>query len=248
MINLTGKKALVIGGSRGIGAATVKRLAEQGADVALTYGQSRGRAEDVAREVEALGRKAVVLGADATRKGATAKTVEDAAKKLGGLDILVVAAGQFDVGPLDELTDDRFDNSVNLHIRATFEAARAAAPLMKEGGRIINFGTILGERVPFPGLGLYTTTKAAVTAFTQVLARELGPRGITANSVQPGPINTEMNPAGEENPSSDFQRSQTALGRFGTAEEVAALVAFLASDEAGFISGQGINIDGGWTA
>jgi len=249
MINLTDETALVLGGSRGIGAATAKILARQGAHVALTYAKAKEPAEATATEIREIGRKAVALEADARKPGAYASAVQAASEELGKLDILVVSGGVFDLPAIGEVDAERLDQSFDVHVRAVFEAARSALPLMNDGGSIVTVSSMLAEIAPFPGLTVYTASKAAESGFSKALAREVGSRGITVNAIQPGPINTEMNPGDtEQNPMAETQIAMTALGRFGEPEEVGNLVAFLASPEARFISGQAINIDGGWTA
>ena len=249
MIDLTGKSALVLGGSRGIGAATALRLAEQGANVAITYAHSADRAGAVVDSMIAVGRKAIAIEADASQRGANTKAAEEAAHTFGKVDILVASAGTFDTGPITELDDARFDASFDVHVRSVFEAVRATLQHMGPGGSIITIGSIFGDVAPFPGLSLYMASKAAEAGLAKALAREVGATGITANCIQPGPINTEMNPGDPAmNPMAETQIGQTALGRYGTPEDIAALVAFLASDHGRFITGQTINVDGGWTA
>lgn len=249
MIDLNGKTALVLGGSRGIGAASAQLFAEQGADVALTYAASPDRAEKVLSQVRSHGRRGLSIKADAMSRGGSRSAVEKTLAEFGRLDIILASAGTFDTGPLEELDDERYDISFDLHVRSLLEAARAAAPHMKTGGSIISIGSILGDLTPFLGLTLYRASKAAEAGLTSALARELGPRGIRANTIQPGPINTEMNPSDPgQNPMAETQTGQTALGRYGEAREIAALAAFLASDDASYITGQAINVDGGWTA
>lgn len=249
MIDLNGKTALVLGGSRGIGAATARRLADQGAAVALTYSSSEAAARSLVEEIEANGGRAIALRANAAQRGDYARAIESTEQQLGTPDILVVSGGTFDTGEVTEIDDKRFDNSFDLHVRSVFEAARALVPAMKDGGSIITISSILADIAPFPGLTLYTASKAAEAGFARALARELGPRGITVNAIQPGPIDTDMNPADAGvNPAADAQTGSTALGRYGKPGEVASLAVFLASDDARFITGQAINIDGGWTA
>ena len=249
MINLSGKTALVLGGSRGIGAATARQLAAQGADVAVTYSSSADAANALAESIRASGRRALAVQANATTRGDYANAVERVNNELGAPSILVVSGGTFDTGPIGEIDDARFDYSFDLHARSVFEAARAALPLMNNGGSIITISSILADVAPFPGLTLYTASKAAEAGLSKALAREVGERGITVNAIQPGPIDTDMNPNdAENNPGASTQTQLTALGRYGKPEEVGYLAAFLASDEARFITGQTINIDGGWTA
>lgn len=249
MIDLIGKSALILGGSRGIGAASALALAKQGADVAVTYARSADRADDVIREIVELGRNGLAIKADALARGASEQAVQRTLNEFGRLDILVAAAGTFDTAPLGDLDEARYDASFDVHVRSVFEAAKAAAPNMTDGGAIITIGSIFGSLAPFPGLALYTASKAAEAGLTKALARELGGQGITANSIQPGPIDTEMNPGDEDqNPMAQTQKSMTALGRYGKPEEIAGLVAFLSSKHGRFITGQTINVDGGWTA
>ena len=249
MINLQGKIALILGGSRGIGAATARQLAQQGADVAITYSSSSDAAHQIVEHIQSIGRRGVAIQANANTRGDYSNAVEQVTASLGATSILVIPGGTFDTGPIDEIDDERFDYSFNLHVRSVFEAARAALPKMTHGGSIITISSIMAEVAPFPGLTLYTASKAAEAGLSKALAREVGGRGITVNAIQPGPINTDMNPNdADKNPGASTQTQLTALGRYGKPEEVAYLAAFLASDEARFITGQTINIDGGWTA
>lgn len=242
--DLRGRFALVTGGSRGIGAATALRLARQGADVAVTYAENKEAAEDVVRAVEALGRRAVALRADAADAGEAAGAVERAASLGGRLDILVNNAGVGLLGPLESLSLTDVDRVLAVNVRGVFLASQAAASRMRAGGRIITVGTCMTQRVPGPGGTLYAMSKAALVGLTKALARELGPRGITANIVHPGPTDTDMNP--EDGPYADGQAAMTALGRFGTADEVASMVAYLAG--AAYVTGAEFAVDGGHAA
>ncbi|GAA2519799.1 MULTISPECIES: SDR family oxidoreductase [Streptomyces] len=241
---LDGKVALVTGGSRGIGAATALRLALEGADVAVGYAHGKEAAEEVVRAVEARGRRAVAVRADAADPAEAAGVVHAAAEALGGLDVLVNNAGVGVIGPLETLSLTEVDRVLAVNVRAVFLASQAAAALMGEGGRIITIGSCMVQRVPGPGGTLYAMSKSALTGLTKALARELGGRGITANLVHPGPIDTDMNPA--DGPYAAGQAALTALGRFGTAGEVASTVAHLAG--ATFVTGAEFAVDGGHAA
>ncbi|MYR44680.1 SDR family oxidoreductase [Streptomyces sp. SID5910] len=241
---LTGRTALVTGGSRGIGAAVALRLAREGADVALTYVNGKDAAEDVVRAVEALGRRAVALRADSADAEEAAGAVERAAQALGGIDVLVNNAGLGVLGPLESLSLADVDRLLAVNVRGVFLASRAAASRMTEGGRIITIGSCIAQRVPGAGGTLYAMSKSALIGLTKALARELGPRGITANIVHPGPIDTDMNPA--DGPFADGQAALTALGRFGTADEVASTVAHLVT--APYVTGAEFAVDGGHAA
>jgi 3-oxoacyl-[acyl-carrier protein] reductase len=241
---LEGKVALVTGGSRGIGAATAVRLAREGADVALTYVNGKEAAQDVVRRIEALGRRAVALRADAADADEAAGAVEHAARSLGGLDVLVNNAGVGVLGPLEGLSLADVDRVLAVNVRGVFLTSQAAAARMPSGGRIVTVGTCMTQRVPGPGGTLYATSKAALVGLTKALARELGARGITANIVHPGPTDTDMNPA--DGPYAPDQAAMTALGRFGTAEEVADTVAYLAG--ADYVTGAEFAVDGGHAA
>jgi NAD(P)-dependent dehydrogenase (short-subunit alcohol dehydrogenase family) len=242
--NLGGKVALVTGASRGIGAATALRLAREGADVAVGYVNGKEAAEDVVRAVEALGRRAVAVRADAADAAEAAGAVSAAAEALGGLDVLVNNAGVGVLGPLETLSLADVDRVLDVNVRGVFLASQAAAARMPEGGRIITIGSCMAQRVPGPGGTLYATSKAALAGMTKALARELGGRGITANLVHPGPIDTDMNPA--DGPYAAGQAAMTALGRFGTADEVASMVAYLAG--ATYVTGAEFAVDGGHAA
>jgi len=241
---LDGKKALVTGGGRGIGAATALRLAREGADVALTYLRDKEAAEEVVRGVEALGRRAVALRADSGDPGEAAGAVDRAAEALGGLDVLVNNVGVGLLGPLEGITLADVDRVLSVNVRGVFLASQAAAARMADGGRIVTIGTCMTQRVPGPGGTLYAMSKAALTGLTKALARELGARGITVNIVHPGPVDTDMNPA--DGPYAAGQAAMTALGRFGTADEVAATVAHLAG--AAYVTGAEFSVDGGHAA
>ncbi|WP_055701444.1 SDR family oxidoreductase [Streptomyces silaceus] len=246
MSTLTGKKALVTGGSRGMGAAAALRLAEQGADVAITYVQNEGAALEVVAKIESMGRRGFAIKADAADAGDTAGAVERAADDLGGLDILVNNAGIGVLGPIGDLTLADVDRVIAVNVRGVFLASQAAAGRLRDGGRIITIGSCMAQRVPGPGGTLYASSKAALIGLNKALARELGERRITANLVQPGPIDTDMNPAG--GPFADGQSAMTALGRFGSADEVASLVGYLAGNDAAYITGTELSVDGGHAA
>ncbi|MDO0910509.1 3-oxoacyl-ACP reductase family protein [Streptomyces sp. DT2A-34] len=241
---LHGKIALVTGGSRGIGAATALRLAREGADVAVTYVSGKEAAEEVVRAVQSLGRRAVALRADAGDADEAEGAVRRTAETLGGLDVLVNNAGVGVLGPLEGLSLADVDRVLAVNVRGVFLASQAAAARMTAGGRIITIGTCMAQRVPGPGGTLYATSKSALVGLTKALARELGARGITANIVHPGPIDTDMNPAG--GPYAPDQAAMTALGRFGTADEVAGMVAYLAG--ADYVTGAEFAVDGGHAA
>ncbi|MFF8322189.1 SDR family oxidoreductase [Streptomyces bobili] len=241
---LNGKVALVTGGSRGIGAATAVRLAREGADVALTYVNGKEAADDVVRAVEALGRRAVALRADSSDAGEAAGAVGAAVDALGGLDVLVNNAGIGVLGPLEDLSLADVDRVLAVNVRGVFLTSQSAAGRMRAGGRIITIGSCMAQRVPGPGGTLYALSKSALVGLTKGLARELGPRGITANLVHPGPIDTDMNPA--DGPYAAGQAALTALGRFGTAGEVASTVAYLAG--ATYVTGAEFAVDGGHAA
>ncbi|MFI0806944.1 SDR family NAD(P)-dependent oxidoreductase [Streptomyces echinatus] len=246
MSDLTGKVALVTGGSRGIGAAIAKRLADAGAAVALTYVQAEDQAREVAKRIEADGGRAAVVRADLTRPDDAAEAVEQTVRELGGIDILVNNAGFLSYGPLDEVTVEHLDQVLAVDVRSVFLAAQAAARHMRDGGRIISVGSCFNGRVPAGNFVLQATAKTALIGLTKGLARELGPRGITATVVDPGPIDTDMNPA--DGDSADWQRSLTALGRYGEAEDIAAAVAYLAGPGGRYITGTALAVDGGYTA
>ncbi|MFJ1549391.1 SDR family oxidoreductase [Streptomyces sp. NPDC088246] len=240
------RAALVTGGSRGIGAATALRLARDGADVALTYVRDEDGAQAVVKKIQSYGRRGIALRADSGDPDAVPAAVRRAADALGRLDILVNNAGIGVLGPIETLTPADVDRVLAVNVRAVFLACRAAAGLMGNGGRIISLGTALSRHAGGPGSTLYTMSKSALAGLTKPLARELGPRGITVNLVQPGPVDTDLNPA--DGPFAAGQVTATALDRFGTVDEVASLIAYLASDEAAYITGTEVTVDGGHAA
>jgi NAD(P)-dependent dehydrogenase (short-subunit alcohol dehydrogenase family) len=243
---MNGTVALVTGGSRGIGAATAVRLAREGADVALTYVHDKDAADEVAGRIRALGRRALALRADSADAQEAADAVDRAAEGLGGLDVLVNNAGVGLLGPLEGLSLADIDRVLAVNVRGVFLASQAAAARMGPGGRIITIGSCMTQRVPGPGGTLYATGKSALIGLTKALARELGGRGITANIIHPGPVDTDMNPA--DGPHAAGQASMTALGRYGTAEEVASAVAYLAGTDAEYVTGAELSVDGGHAA
>lgn len=245
---LSGKSALVTGGSRGIGAAIVRRLARDGADVAFTYVSSLGeaRAADLVADVKAAGGRALAIHADSADPDAVVAAVDTTAAEFGRLDIVVSNAGVFPNGPVEDATLAEIDHTLALHVRAPYLAAQAALRHLPEGGRIITIGSNLAERVPFPGVALYSMSKSALAGLTRGLARDLGSRGITANVVHPGSTDTDMNPA--DGAHADAQRELTAMGRFLAADDVAATVAYLAGPDARNITGTAITVDAGTNA
>ena len=243
---LSGKVALVTGGSRGIGAAIARRLAAHGAKVAITYVNGGQQARAVVEEIEAAGGRAVALKADNRDPAAIEKAVDDAADAFGRLDILVNSAGIWRAAPVDVLSLADFDETMDVNLRAPFIASKAAAAHMGEGGRIISIGSNLAERVTDTGLSAYSTSKAALVGLTKALARDLGPRGITANVVHPGSTDTDMNPS--DGPHAEHQRQKMATPRFGEAEDIAGMVAWLAGREGRFVTGAALTIDGGANA
>jgi len=246
MNSLTNKRALVTGASRGLGKAMALSLAQAGADVAITYEKSADKARQVVNDIEALGRKAVAIQADSASPEAVRSAVSQTVAALGGLDILVNNAGIARGGMLEDLAQEDIDAMINVNIRGLVIATQSALPHLGTGGRIINIGSCLAERVPMAGISVYAMTKSALLALTRGLARDLGPRGITVNLVHPGPTDSDMNPADGEG--AETQRQFIAVGHYGKADDVAAAVTFLAGPAAQHITGTGINVDGGINA
>ncbi len=246
MTQLAGKRALVTGASRGIGRAIAQALAAAGADVAITYQHAAEKAQEVVRAIEQTGRRAVAIQADSADPQAVQRSVAQAVEALGGLDILVNNAGIARYESVADVSLATLDELLNVNVRSVVLATQAALPHLGQGGRVINIGSTLAEQVPFPGVTLYSMTKSALIAFTKGLARDVGPRGITVNIVNPGSTDTDMNPA--DGAAADGQRSLTALGHYGKPEDVAAAVVFLASPAAKQITGARLMVDGGASA
>jgi 3-oxoacyl-[acyl-carrier protein] reductase len=243
---LAGKTAFVTGGSRGIGAAIVRRLAHDGAAVAFTYASNETAANELAASVEAAGGRALALRVDSADAAALVAAVDEAAKTLGGVDILVNNAGVLALATIDQMSLQDLDRTLDVNVRAVFVATQAAVRHMGDGGRVITIGSTNAERMPFPGGAAYAMSKSAIVGLTRGLARDLGPRGITVNNVQPGPVDTDMNPA--QGPMAASMHGFMALPRHGRGEEIAGMVAYLAGPEAGFVTGASLSIDGGFAA
>lgn len=243
---LQGKVAFVQGGSRGIGASIVKRLAREGAKVAFTYVSSAKRADALVNEVIADSGEAFAIRADSADAAAVQQAIRTAAAHFGGLDILVNNAGVLAWGSTEELTQEQLDHTLAINVRSVFVASQEASRHMTDGGRIINIGSTNAQRIPVAGGAVYAMSKSALVGLAKGMARDLGPRGITVNNVQPGPVDTEMNPADGEG--AEYLKGLMALGRYGRAEEVSSFVAYLAGTEAGFITGASLTIDGGFSA
>ncbi|WP_088159171.1 3-oxoacyl-ACP reductase family protein [Achromobacter xylosoxidans] len=241
-----GKVALVTGGTRGIGAAIVRRFAERGADVAFTYARSDQAAKDYAQELGVTGAKVLAIKADSRDPAAVRAAVEQTAGELGRLDILVNSAGVFPYGPVEDATLEEIDDTLAIHARAVFVASQAALAYMGTGGRIISIGSCFAQRVPYAGVTLYAMSKSALIGFTKGLAREVGGRGITINIVDPGSTDTDMNPA--DGPTVAAELELMAVKRYAQPEEIAAAVGYLAGAESQFITGASLTIDGGFTA
>jgi 3-oxoacyl-[acyl-carrier protein] reductase len=245
---LNGKVALVTGGSRGIGAAIAKALADDGADVAISYSASADKADAVVKELRKKGVRAEAFRADQAKTDEVEGLVETVVRRFGRLDILVNNAGVFASAPVHDRANNlaELDRLFAVNVGGVATAVRTAAPLMPDGGRIISIGSVAGDTSPWPGVADYSATKGAVAAYTRGWARDLGPRGITVNTVQPGPIDTDMAPRDGE--VADGLKARTVIGRYGKPEEVAAAVAFLASPAASYITGTTLNVDGGYSA
>jgi len=244
--SLKGKVAFVTGGSRGIGAAIAKHLAREGASVAITFTSQPDKADAVVKAIRADGGKAIAIKAEASDADAVTAAVARAAKEFGGLDILVNNAAIASFAPVGEFALSEFDRMFAINVRAVFVAVQAALAHMGEGGRIINIGSVNADSMPIQGGAIYAMTKAAMAGLTRGMARDLGPRGITVNVVQPGPIDTDMNPA--TGPFADLLMKYLAVPRYAQVDEVAAFVTYLAGPQAGYITGSGLNIDGGFDA
>ncbi|WP_213979754.1 SDR family oxidoreductase [Sphingomonas sp. dw_22] len=244
---LAGKIALVTGGSRGIGAATALELAAQGATVALSYAASEDRAKEVVTKIEAAGGTAAVFKADQAVESEVVALIAAVVDRFGRLDILVNNAGVFEAGAIDETVDtSRFERQVAINYQAVVAAIREASRVMGEGGRIITASSGLASRASWPGIADYAATKSAIEGYTRGAARDLGPKGITVNAIGTGSIDTEMNPS--DGPLAEYQKAATALGRYGKPEEIAAVIAFVVSPAASFVTGAVIPVDGGYSA
>jgi 3-oxoacyl-[acyl-carrier protein] reductase len=244
MGRLAGKKALVTGASRGIGAAIAKGFAAEGADVAISYFRSRMAAEETAAAIRAFGVHGEAVQADAGDGEAVKRAVAHACDAMGGLDILVNNAGIFERRLLQDASDEEFDRVMAVNLRGAYIAIKAAVPHLPEGGRIINMSSTFGARVPATGIGLYAISKFAVAGMTRAFARDLAALGITVNAIQPGPIATDMNP--DDARHARIMTMMTALGRYGAPEDVANAAIFLASADSAYITGTILNVDGGF--
>ncbi|MBM0230854.1 SDR family oxidoreductase [Micromonospora sp. STR1_7] len=243
---LAGKVATVTGGSRGIGEGIARRLAAAGATVAITYNSSAKQAELVAKSIQEAGGTALAVRVDAADRAAVRAGVAEIVAQFGRLDILVNNAGVGGVGAIETITDEGYDHTVAVNLTAVFAASQEALRHLSDGGRIITIGSINADRIHFGGGSVYALTKAGVAGFTRALAREVSSRGITVNTVQPGPVDTEMNPA--DGPFAEITRPYIAAARYGTAAEVGSLVTYLAGPDAAYITGATINVDGGYAA
>ncbi|WP_339490876.1 3-oxoacyl-ACP reductase family protein [Pseudomonas sp. EL_65y_Pfl2_R95] len=244
--NLTGKVALIQGGSRGIGAAIAKRLAHEGAAVVITYVSAADKAAELVRTIEAAGGRALAIKADSGDADAVRAAVSQTVSHFKRIDILVNNAGVLAMAPLEDFSLEDFDRTVAVNVRSVFIASQEAARHMTEGGRIITIGSTNADRMPFAGGSVYAMSKSAIVGLTRGMARDLGPRGITVNNVQPGPVDTDMNP--ENGDFAETMKGLMAIERYGRAEEIAAFVAYLAGPEAGYVTGASLSIDGGFAA
>lgn len=244
MSHLTNKVALVTGGSRGIGAGIVRKLAQDGASVVFTFRGEDAKAAELTREIESSGGKAIAIQADAVDEKALVEAVRKTISEFGKLDILVNNAGVAIMAPLEDFTIDDFDKTFAINVRAPFVAIKEAAKHLQKGGRIINIGSINADRMPFANGGVYSMSKAAIQGLTRGLARDFGPLGITINNVQPGPVHTDMNP--EDGPFAQVIIPHISVGRYGTTQEIGSLVSFLAGEDSAYINGASIDIDGGF--
>jgi 3-oxoacyl-[acyl-carrier protein] reductase len=245
-IDLTGKVAFIQGGSRGIGAAIARRFAKEGAAVAISYANASAQAQAVVDALRAGGGRAFAYQADSRDADALRNAIRSAAAEFGGLDILVNNAGVLALGPVDELALEDFDRTLAVNVRSLFVATQEASRHLRDGGRVIHIGSTNAERMPFPGGAAYAMSKSALVGLTKGMARDLGPRGITVNNVQPGPVDTDMNPDSGE--FAETLKAMMALPRYGKVEEIADFVAYLASPAAGYITGASLSIDGGFSA
>ncbi|MDF2961862.1 MAG: oxidoreductase [Paenibacillus sp.] len=241
---LNGKTAFVTGGSRGIGASIVKRLVKDGAAVAFTYAHSTEKANELVKTIEGEGGRALAIKANSEDTSSIKSAIAETINTFGHLNILVNNAGIFDAKPYDQFSIEEFDRMVAVNIRAVFAAVQEAGPKMQNGDRIINIGSVNADVTGFPGMSLYSMSKAAVAAMTRGLARDLASQGVTVNNIQPGPVDTDMNPA--EGDMASVLKDVIALGRYGTANDIASLVSFLSSPEANYITGASLDINGGF--
>jgi 3-oxoacyl-[acyl-carrier protein] reductase len=243
---LEGKRALVTGASRGIGAAIARKLAREGADVVITFEKSADKAEKLVEELKAIGRKAAAIQADSANLDDVKRSLAAANAFLGGIDVLVNNSGIIRIGALESMSVEDVDAMIGVNVRGPIITSQAVIPYLKSGGRIITIGSFFAENVYWPGLAVYSATKSALVSFNKGLSRELGSRGITVNVVQPGAIDTDMNPA-----SGDFSgitKPMIPSGEYGTGDDIANAVAFIASKEASYINGATLTVDGGLTA
>ncbi len=243
MENLKNKVAFITGGSRGMGAAIAKRLAQQGADIVFTYVHAIDKAQEVKKEIEKQGRKVLIIQADNQQPADLILAIENAAKTFGKIDILVNNAGIYLGKPFEDFTLEEFDQLVNINVRAVFIASQNVLRYMPDGGRIITIGSNLADRVAHAGNSLYSMSKSALTGLTKGMARELGARKITVNLLQPGSTDTDMNPA--EGVYAEAQRNLMAIPQYGSVDDISAMVGLLASSEGRSITGASFTMDGG---